>query len=157
MQSLKTIVLKTDPTLSYTVLRVTLGLVLMIHGVEKVGAGYQPFIEFFTGYLNMPIFLGWMTIFIEIVGSALLILGLGTRIQALSMFGLFVGMIAFVHWDYGFLMNWSAQLEAGQEGFEYHILVLSMCSGLVVGGGGKFSVDAILFENSNPQHVTNKG
>lgn len=41
-------------------------------------------------------------------------------------------------------MNWNGQLAAGQEGFEYHLLVLGMAAALILAGGGKFAVDGLL-------------
>ncbi len=44
-----------------------------------------------------------------------------------------------VHLKNGLFMNWTGQ-QAG-EGFEYHILVIAICIGLMIYGGGKASVD----------------
>jgi putative oxidoreductase len=44
-----------------------------------------------------------------------------------------------VHLPYGFFMNWFGN-SAG-EGFEYHILVIGICSALLVLGGGAWSLD----------------
>jgi putative oxidoreductase len=38
-------------------------------------------------------------------------------------------------------MNWFGQLEPGQEGFEYHLLVLSLAATVVIAGSGSLSVD----------------
>ena len=139
---MKHLIFKTSDNWAATVLRVALGIIILFHGIGKLSPqGYGDFIYFFTDYLNMPIFLGWLTIAIETAGSLLLILGFATRISATMLFGLFVGMIAFVHWDVGFSMNWWGQLAAGQEGFEYHILVLAMSAAITLLGGGAYSVD----------------
>lgn len=139
---MKYLLLNTTKNWAATVLRITLGLIILIHGFGKLSEkGYEDFIYFFTEYLQMPIFLGWLTIAIETLGSLLLIIGFATRINATALFGLFVGMIAFVHWEVGFSMNWWGQLEAGQEGFEYHILVLAMSAALAILGGGAYSLD----------------
>jgi putative oxidoreductase len=41
----------------------------------------------------------------------------------------------------GFFMNWFGTLPAGQEGFEYHLLVLVLCAVVVAAGGGALSLD----------------
>ncbi|WKN41500.1 DoxX family protein [Tunicatimonas pelagia] len=146
---MKYLIFNTSENWASTVLRIVLGIIIFIHGIGKLGGeGYSQFIYFFTEYLRMPIILAWLTIAVETIGSLLLIVGFATRINAIALFGLFVGMITFVHWDIGFSMNWWGQLEAGQEGFEYHLLVLAMSGALALLGGGKLSVDLLLF---NPQ------
>ena len=145
---MKKLVFHTTDNWASTILRVILGTVILIHGVGKLSAeGYNAFIYFFTEYLSMPILLGWLTIAIETLGSMFLIIGLATRINATMLFFLFVGMIAFVHWEVGFQMNWWGQLDAGQEGYEYHILVLAMCATLFIQGGGRFSLDEMIMNN----------
>jgi putative oxidoreductase len=69
-----------------------------------------------------------------------------TRVAAVGIFGLFVGMIVFIHRPNGFFMNWFGKLPAGMEGFEYHLLVLGLCVAIFMEGGGKFSVDRLYFE-----------
>lgn len=146
---MKKLVFHTTNNLASTILRIILGIVIMIHGVGKLNAdGYKAFIYFFTEYLHLPILLGWLTITIETLGSILLIIGPATRINASMFFFLFVGIIAFVHWEIGFQINWWGQLEAGQEGYEYHILVLAICSTLVILGGGRFSIDQMIMNNN---------
>jgi putative oxidoreductase len=41
-------------------------------------------------------------------------------------------------------MNWFGTLPAGQEGFEYHLLVLVLCAVVVAAGGGALSLDCRL-------------
>ncbi|MFV1885088.1 MAG: DoxX family protein [Balneola sp.] len=146
---MKHLIFNTTTNWAATIIRITLGLTILIHGIGKLSTqGYGDFIYFITEYLNMPIFLGWMTIAIETLGSILLIVGFASRINASMLFGLFIGMIAFVHWDIGFFMNWWGQLDAGQEGFEYHILVLAMSAAITIMGGGAFSIDKRFLSNS---------
>jgi putative oxidoreductase len=38
-------------------------------------------------------------------------------------------------------MNWFGNAPAGQEGFEYHLVVIVLCAVVVIAGGGAFSVD----------------
>ncbi len=141
---MKNLIFKTDDNIAPTLLRITLGLVIFLHGVDKLGGGFETFSSYLTGYLNLPPILAYITLFMETVGSLLLILGVLTRVNAGIMFCLFIGMIITVHAQFGFMMNWFGQMEAGQEGYEYHILVLSMCGALVVLGGGRFSIDSFI-------------
>ncbi len=136
--------LNTDNNYSSLILRIALGLIIIVHGLDKLGDGFQPFMGYFTGVLNMPAVLGWLTVFIETAGCLMLIAGFATRVNAFLLFGLFTGMIVFVHWSDGFLMNWFGQLDAGKEGFEYHLLVLAMSAALMIKGSGAFSIDKYL-------------
>ncbi|MEM1135130.1 MAG: DoxX family protein [Bacteroidota bacterium] len=141
---MKNLIFRTNENYATLILRVVLGTIIIIHGIDKLGEGFQPFMSYFTDILNMPAVLGWLTIFIETVGCLMLILGFATRINAVLLFGLFSGMIIFVHWGDGFLMNWFGQLEAGKEGFEYHLLVLAMSAALFIMGSGALSIDKYL-------------
>lgn len=136
----------TDNNYGPLILRVVLGSIIIVHGWDKLGEGFQPFMQYFTEVLDMPAFLGWLTVFIETAASTLLVLGFATRFNAMLVFGLFVGMIFFVHWSDGFLMNWFGQMDAGEEGFEYHLLVLAMSAALFVMGSGAFSIDRYLIK-----------
>jgi len=78
----------------------------------------------------------------EFFGGIGLILGFLTRIAA---FGIGVNMlvaILAVHHIFGFFMNW-VDTQKG-EGFEYHLLVLTMVAFLMILGAGAFSVDRVL-------------
>ena len=137
--------LKTDDNLASTLLRVMLGVLVLLHGVGKLGSGFETFMGYMS-YLELPAILGYVTLLIEILGSLFLIFGVATRLNAVLMFSLFVGMIVSVHAQYGLMMNWFGQMEAGQEGFEYHLLVLAMCASLIVLGGGKLSADGYILK-----------
>ena len=139
----------TDKNYASLALRLTLGLIVLLHGLDKLGPGYQPFMDYFTGMLNMPAVLGWLTIFIETAACIMLILGVATRMNAMLLFGLFVGVILFVHLPAGFYMNWFGQLESGQEGYEYHLLVLAMTVALFIKGGGALAVDHLIAKPKN--------
>jgi putative oxidoreductase len=44
----------------------------------------------------------------------------------------------------GFFMNWFGTMPAGNEGYEYHLLVIGLGIALLFTGGGRFSADGIL-------------
>jgi putative oxidoreductase len=66
-------------------------------------------------------------------------LGFLTRIAALGIATNMVVAIATVHSAFGFFMNWAGTQKG--EGFEYHLLVLSMTAFLMIRGAGAFSFD----------------
>ena len=47
-----------------------------------------------------------------------------------------------VHGKHGFFMNWYGTQPG--EGYEYHLLALGIALALVIGGGGAWSVDALI-------------
>jgi putative oxidoreductase len=83
-----------------------------------------------------------LVIVIEQVGSLALVLGLLTRAAAAGVGLVMIGAIFTVHLRYGFFMNWSGT-QAG-EGFEFHLLALAMVAALILGGGGRASIDRVL-------------
>ncbi len=143
---MRQMIFTTDNNLASLLLRVTLGGIVFIHGLDKIGPGFDYFMDFVTNGMGVPAILGWATVFIETVCCISLIVGFATRINALLLFGLFVGIIIMVHARFGFQMNWAGQLEAGQEGYEYHLLVLAICAALAISGGGRLSIDRTILE-----------
>lgn len=129
------------------IIRAMLGIVIFPHGAQKLlgwfgGPGFWGEMSYFTEVAGLPWIIGFLVIIIEFFGSLLLIAGLLTRINAFSIFVLFVGIILTAHLQYGFFMNWFG--DQSGEGFEYHLLVLGMAGALLISGGGKYSADQLI-------------
>lgn len=142
-------VFSTDSNWPGLILRLTLGLVIFPHAAQKLfgwfnGPGLSGEMQYLTQTTGLSTFTAVMVILVECGGVLLLLSGLATRIAAVGMMGLFIGMIVVVHYKSGFFMNWFAQAPAGQEGFEYHLLVIGMCVALILTGGGRFSIDRLI-------------
>ena len=142
-------VFSTDSNWPGLILRLTLGLVIFPHAAQKLfgwfnGPGLSGEMQYLTQTTGLSTFTAVMVILVECGGALLLLSGLATRIAAVGMMGLFIGMIIMVHYKSGFFMNWFAQAPAGQEGFEYHLLVIGMCVALIITGGGRFSIDRLI-------------
>lgn len=144
---------KTRPGYDLAILRVTLGVVLLAHGSQKMlgwfgGYGFTGTINAFSQYMHIAAPITVMVIFIEFFGSLMLITGLFTRVAALGVFGLFTGIfiMASGH-SSGFFMNWEGA--AKPEGFEYFLLILGMALTLLIAGGGALSIDKSFSKNSN--------
>lgn len=136
--------IKTNDSLAAFILRLGLAIVIFPHGAQKVlgwfgGGGFQATLDGMTTGAGLPAFVVILVMLIEFLGPLLLLIGLYTRITALCMFGLFVGIILFAHAGQGFFMNWGG--ENPGEGYEYHLLVLAMSLALVSSGAGRWSVD----------------
>ncbi|MET7001532.1 DoxX family protein [Chitinophaga defluvii] len=131
------------------ILRFTLGVVLFPHAAQKMfgwfnGPGLSGEMEHMTHAIGLSVPVAVLSILVECLGTLLLLTGFATRIAAVGMFGLFVGMIVFVHFKSGYFMNWFGKMPAGHEGFEYHLLVLGLCILIFMHGGGRYSIDGLL-------------
>ena len=141
---------QTNDKFSYWVPRVILGCVMFPHGAQKLfgwfgGFGFTNTMTYFTQTAGLPWIIAFLIIMGESLGSLGLIVGFFTRLSALGLICIMVGAIITVHIPNGFFMNWFGK-QAG-EGFEYHLLVIGMSIPLLISGGGKYSVDALIHKN----------
>jgi len=136
--------LQTQNDGSSLVARLTLGLVMLPHGLQKVaglfgGSGLEATLHHFTTSMGIPLPLAILVILAESAGALGLILGFCTRLCAFGIGMVMTGAIVMVHWQHGFFMNWFGK-QAG-EGFEYHLLAIGLALVLLLRGGGALSVD----------------
>ena len=141
---------QTNDKFSYWVPRVILGCVMLPHGAQKLfgwfgGFGFTNTMTYFTQTTGLPWIIAFLIVMGESLGSLGLIVGFFTRLSALGLICIMVGAITTVHIPNGFFMNWFGK-QAG-EGFEYHLLVIGMSIPLLISGGGKYSVDALIHKN----------
>ena len=137
----------TDEAWSSLILRVTLGLVMLPHGAQKLlgwfgGFGFTGTMGFFTEQMHVPAAIAFLVIMGESFGALGLIMGFLTRFSAFGVLCIMLGAIFMVHLPNGFFMNWFGK-QAG-EGFEYHLLVIGMSLALLIAGAGKWSVDGAI-------------
>jgi putative oxidoreductase len=129
------------------IIRFVLGAVLFAHGTRGAlgwfdGPGFSGMITYLTQAIGLPYVVGLLVIFLQFFGSMMLIAGVITRAVAIATCFMFAGMVVSVHIEHGFFMNWHGTRQG--EGYEYHILVMAMCLGLLITGGGSWSVDRLL-------------
>jgi putative oxidoreductase len=141
--------IQTDNDRTGLFLRLILGLTMFPHGAQKVlgwfgGYGFSGTMGFFTQQLHVPALFAVLAIGAEFAGSLGLISGLLTRVAAFGILTNMVVAVAMVHSKVGFMMNWFGQYPAGQEGYEYHLLVAAIAVVLIVRGGGSLSLDRLL-------------
>jgi putative oxidoreductase len=138
--------LRTDDDPVALIMRLVLGIVFFAHGAQKVlgwfgGHGASATLAGMTQQ-GLPAFLVILVMLAEFGGSIGLILGFLTRLAALGVGCVMVGAIVTVHSKMGFFMNWMGNQKG--EGYEYHLLALGLALGLLIKGGGLFSVDRAL-------------
>lgn len=138
--------LATDDNVAAFIARVTLGLVIVPHGAQKLlgwfgGYGFAGTMKAMTE-MGFPSFLVALLILTESIGALLLIAGLLSRINALGIAVIMLVAVVKVHMANGFFMNWFGTQKG--EGFEYHLLALGLALAVIVVGGGRWSVDRAL-------------
>jgi putative oxidoreductase len=134
--------LATDRSSLLTLLRITLGAVMLPHGLQKTmgwfgGYGFTGTMGFFAS-IGIPAFFGFLAIAAETAGAVALIAGVTTRIAAFGI-GTTLLVASTMHKANGFFMNWSGQQKG--EGVEFHLLGIAIAVALMIGGAGRFSVD----------------
>ncbi|MGO4704873.1 DoxX family protein [Microvirga sp. 2MCAF38] len=87
------------------VLRVTLGILFFAHAGLKIFVFTPAGTAQFFGSLGLPPALAYLTILIEVVGAAALILGFYTRITAIVLIPVLLGAIFTVHGPAGFFFS----------------------------------------------------
>jgi len=138
---------KTNNDWTGVVTRLSIGLILLPHGAQKMlgmfgGYGFTGTMGYFTDTMHLPWIIGLSVIIIEFIGALCLIAGFATRMWSALTIILFLGIIFTSHLDNGFFMNWFGSQKG--EGYEYHLLVIGLSIATLINGSGKYSFDEIL-------------
>ncbi|NII27239.1 DoxX family protein [Pseudoflavitalea sp. X16] len=136
--------LATTNNYNWLILRVSLGVVMLGHGLQKAfgwfgGYGWNNTMGYFTGTVGLPAWLSALVILIESLGALLLLIGFAGRINAALMAIVMAGAFFVDHLPNGFFMNWFGSNKG--EGYEFDILFWAIAIVITINGSGKFSVD----------------
>jgi putative oxidoreductase len=137
--------LQTEASGTQTMLRLVLAGVMFPHGAQHVlgwfgGYGLSATVGWMSASLGIPVALATFAMLVELLAPIALVVGLGGRFAGVGLAGLMV-VAAQTHAGNGFFMNWFGTLEAGAEGFEYHLLAIAIALAVAVRGSGAFSLD----------------
>lgn len=115
-------------------LRITLGIAAIAHGLLKVFVFTLPGTVGFFESLGLPGFLAYITAFVEIVGGLALIVGFQTRLISLAMVPILLGAM-WAHSGNG----WVFSNQGG--GWEYPLFWAVVLVVQAMLGSGAFAVD----------------
>ena len=129
--------------LSWLVVRLTAGRMLLVHGVMKVmpmaEKGFAATIDAFAAGsmarrgIEPALYAAYAVFFLETIGAVLIMLGLFTRFIAAATAVEFA-IITFV-------AHWSAGFAAGRGGWEYPLFWGLIIFAIALRGGGPYSLD----------------
>jgi putative oxidoreductase len=130
-----------DPFL--TLARLAMGVLFFMHGAQKLlgwfgGYGFAGTMGFFTEKMGLPPVLAFLAIVTEFFGALALIAGVLTRPAAFALI-LFTLVAMSGHVANGFFMNWFGSQKG--EGYEIHLLMLTLLAMNLVRGAGAVSLD----------------
>jgi putative oxidoreductase len=125
-----------------TFLRIIAGIIIFPYGMQKLfrwfgGWGIKKTLKELT-LKKIPPFISWLIIVGQSFGSIALVAGFLGRIAAGGLFIIFTGAL-IVHLPDGWAMNWFGEKKG--EGIEYHVMLLSLLSIVIVRGSGAMSID----------------
>lgn len=146
MKMIKKLV-QTDDDAAPLIARIGLGLVIFPHGAQKVlgmwgGHGLQATMDAFQQWFGFPYAITALVAAAEFFGAIALVIGLFARFMSAAIVLVMAGAIFFVTRGH-FFMNWYNQPQYG-EGFEFHLIALALGLIVMIRGGGRYSVDALL-------------
>ncbi len=126
-----------SPDWALAVLRVVVGFTFLMHGWQKLfELGFAGTMEMFVQMsVPLPGLTGPLVSVVELVGGALLLIGLATRLAAIVLAIDMLVAVLLVHLAGGFFVPY---------GVELVLLLLAGAVALVLGGPGAFALDRLL-------------
>lgn len=119
-----------NPSLALFLLRIGLGVVFVYHGYQNFSTMDQTVGYFAT--IGISTFWTYVAVYTELIGGALLILGLWVRYAGMFLTVLMGVAINAVHLKHGFSLS--------NGGYEYALLLLLGSASLVFSGSGRYSL-----------------
>jgi putative oxidoreductase len=124
---------ETKTNIGATLTRLSLGTVLLSHGLLKVAVFTIPGTVAYFASLGLPPIAAYLTIFAEIAGGTAILLGLYTRLAALLSIPLLLGAV----WAHA-ANGWVFSAQGG--GWEFPALLVALAGVVALQGGGAFAL-----------------
>lgn len=120
------------------ILRVSLGVMYVSHSLilKYLTYGWDASVQFFVS-LGLPAISAYLTFWGELVGGALLIAGLGSRLVSLALVPVLVGAL-WVHAGNGWVFS------AANGGWEYPLFLIVVSFVVALLGDGKYALGNLL-------------
>lgn len=123
-----------------TVLRVTLGVIMAVHGWQKLTAMTPA--AFGNGMLDglgvpAPVAVAWLVTLVELVGGVALVVGFASRIAAAANALVLAGATLLVKGDLGLI----AEMGSPLPGAELDLALIALALGVVALGPGRLAID----------------
>ena len=123
--------------LALLVMRLSLGIIMTVHGYHKVFGGLQHFAHM-IGAMGLPSWLGYVSAFAELIGGLLIIVGFFTRPAAFAICINLAVAIWKVHLHNGLLGS------PDHPGFEFPLAAATLAFALIFFGAGPIAIDHVL-------------
>jgi putative oxidoreductase len=134
-------------TIGLTVLRVVIGVVFIAHGLQKFQQGMTGVADGFAGMgIPLPELAAPLVAGLELVGGALLVLGVATRVLGVLLAVDMLVAMFLVHADAGFFSQ--------EGGFEYVLVLAAAALVVACTGPGRASLDALVLRVRRRQRGT---
>jgi putative oxidoreductase len=128
------------PSPAALVLRLTVGTVLVAHGLPKIDGGVSRFAEGIADLgIPFPTFTAWATVTIEVLGGAMLVVGLLTRLWSTLATLLMAGTTLVVKMDVGLIGG-----PGRGTGMELDLVMLAAAFAITLIGPGIVSLDHVI-------------
>lgn len=111
------------------ILRVTLGVIFLSHGLVKFRGGIENVVVWFES-IGLPGFMAYGVGIVEVIGGMALMVGLGTKMFSVLFSMILLGAIVKVKFAVGFL-----------DGYAYDVILLAIASHLSLNGSKFFSLE----------------
>lgn len=137
--------LDTTYDINIALVRIVAGIIIFPYGVQKVFPyfgwwGIKGTIENMNAK-NIPLFITYLVIIAQFMGSIALLFGFLGRLAAFGNFIIFTGAM-LTHLKSGWSMNWFNKKKG--EGIEYFIMLLTLLLLVMINGSGAWSIDLAL-------------
>lgn len=123
--------------LALLVMRLSLGIIMVVHGYHKVFGGLHHHAQT-VGSLGLPAWLGYVSSFTEFLGGLLILAGLFTRAAAFAICIDLVVAIWKVHFHNGLIGS------PDHLGYEFALSAAALAFALIFFGGGPIAIDHAL-------------
>ena len=124
---------ETNTDVGATLARLSLGTILLAHGLLKLFVFTLPGTVAIFGSLGLPAIVANLTVFAEVVGGVAIIAGLYTRLAAILSLPVLIGSF-WAHSGNGWLFS----AEGG--GWEFPALLVALAVVVAIQGGGAFAL-----------------